>query len=290
MKIEPIVLISRGHRGQANGGQGGGDRRTGILVGFGPWKSRAAEVVVMDSPIRVESIPIGTVDREWHQLEGYPAHRAAAIYMKSKSLDPSSKAAKILKELLMFYIIEKQNGVVEEAFSKKKEAEQTFSKLDEAQRGASLIVSTAEELKALSIGALVQVYNNLSGDEGPQVKGFKTKDIAVTAVFEALEAEYNPKVKAQKEREAKAAERKAGRAESGKPTNGGSSGDYAPREGSKVARLLARLQEGDATVEDLENASGYDAQNVRTSIGILRSKKGLPIVYDREAKQYSLTA
>lgn len=286
MKIEPIVLVSRGHTGQGNGGAGGGDRRTGILVGFGPWKTRAAEVVVMDSPIRVESIPVGTVDREWQALEGYPAHRAAATYMKSKALDPSSKAAKILKELLMFYIIEKQNGVVEEAFGKKKEAEQTFSKLDEAQRGASIIASTAEELKALSMGALVSIYNNLVGDEGTPVKGFKTKDVGVAAVFEALEAEYNPKVKAQKEREAKAAERKAGKSE-GKPANG-ASGDYAPREGSKVARLLARLQEGSASIEDLVEASDYDAQNVRTSIGILRSKKGLSIEYDREAKQYSL--
>ena len=72
---------------------------------------------------------------------------------------------------------------------------------------------------------------------------------------------------------------------------GGNGEAKAPREGSKVGRLLAFLTENPgSTLEQLVEASGYDAQNARTAIGILRSKKAIPIAYDRTAKTYSLPA
>ena len=74
------------------------------------------------------------------------------------------------------------------------------------------------------------------------------------------------------------------------PAKAAASGDKkVPREGSKMGNLLSTLQSGKQfSLAALADASGYDEQNTRTAIGILRSKNGFNIVYDKAAKLYNL--
>ena len=86
------------------------------------------------------------------------------------------------------------------------------------------------------------------------------------------------------EKKAKAAPAKA----AGKAVAGANSSNR-PREGSKMSNLLIALEKGKATsLEALSDASGYDVPNTRTAIGILRSKNGFKIEYDKAAKLYTL--
>ena len=56
---------------------------------------------------------------------------------------------------------------------------------------------------------------------------------------------------------------------------------------SKYDLLRAALSAGNQTLQNLIDASGFDAKNVRVSISILRARFGMEIVYDRDHKTYS---
>lgn len=196
----------------------------------------------------------------------------------------------------MQYIIDKTGGTVHVGNAKEVKAE--FSKLPEDQRlqGGAFIIKSAEDLKALSLAALATLYNSVVEDDD-QVKKFgKKDDKTVQKVWDAAELNYDPKVQAQAEKAAAAAEKAAARevvkdkpAAKGAKKDAGAPSTGAPREGSKMGNLVTHLQlGGESTLEELSEASGYDLNNTRTAIGILRSKKGMAIAYNRETKLYQL--
>lgn len=176
----------------------------------------------------------------------------------------------------MHYIIDKEAAdIVGEAHTSKKSVNEAFGKMPLEEREKCSIVSGAADLVELSSAKLVELHNNSVEEESQEVKSFKKKAEAAEKTFAAMEAMHNPKAK-------KGADAGAG---SGEPRAA-----RGPREGSKIGKLVARLQEGKCTIEELSEASGYDLQNTRTAIGILRSKKQMAIEYDRETKFYKLAA
>lgn len=72
--------------------------------------------------------------------------------------------------------------------------------------------------------------------------------------------------------------------------NGAGAGEPNPE--SKIGKLLKRLKKGAATMEQLIEASGYDAANTRTAIGLMRGGhvKGGPykVELDRASGKYTL--
>lgn len=72
--------------------------------------------------------------------------------------------------------------------------------------------------------------------------------------------------------------------------NGAGPGEPNPE--SKIGKLLKRLKKGAATLDQLVEASGYDAPNTRTAIGLMRGGhvKGGPyaVTLDRASGKYSL--
>lgn len=256
-------------------------------------------IICMDaSGLAVSEISPGTLEREWKVLD-YPPHLAAARYLSSTkniSIDPG--ALFYLRRIIMQYIFDKTGGTVH--VGNAKEVKVAFGALPEEQRlGDAVIVKSAEDLKVLSLSALANLYNSVVEDDEAVKKFGKKDDKTVQKVWDAVELNYDPKVQAQAEKAAaaaaKAEAKEAAAAEKGaakgtkKDAAAASTG--APREGSKMGNLVAHLQKGgESTLEELSEASGYDLNNTRTAIGILRSKKGMSIDYNRETKVYSLAA
>jgi hypothetical protein len=255
-------------------------------------------IICMDaSGLAVSEISPGTLEREWQVIPDYPPHLAAARYLSSTkniSIDPG--ALFYLRRIIMQYIFDKTSGTVH--VGNAKEIKVAFGALPEDQRlGGVIIVKSAEELKTLSLSALAALYNSVVEEDQAVQKFSKKDDRTVQRVWDAVELNYDPKVQAQAEKAAAAAAKaeamastaaekgaaKGAKKEAGAPSTG------APREGTKMGNLVAKLQEGgECTLEELSEASGYDLNNTRTAIGILRSKKGMPINYDRATKLYSL--
>ena len=77
-----------------------------------------------------------------------------------------------------------------------------------------------------------------------------------------------------------------------KTKRNGASTEGEPNPESKVGKLLKRLRKGPATLDQLVEASGYDAPNARTAIGLLRAGRVKGGVYavelDKSTGKYSL--
>lgn len=247
----------------------GGQSNTAIEVGRG--HKYVHLIPLAESGLRVENVSFEEASRAWKEMPDYPVHRAAYIYVRSADrFGGTNSSIQHLKEILMEFVLSKAGGVL--ANGNKKEVKAFFSKLEENVRlnGGAFIIKEAEDLKALSLSALAAAYNSLA--ESP-VKKFSDKEKAVGKTFEALQAKFEPK-KAPKAGKAPAAD-------NGEVT--------APRENSKMGRLVAKLNEGGKyDLATLAKASGYDEQNTRTAVGILRSRKSMAITYDRETKLYHL--
>ena len=258
---------------------------------------KSSQVIKMDSSgLTVTEVSHDVLARDWKVVSDYPAHLAAARYLgsgKHISIDPG--ALFYLRRIIMQYIFDKTGGTVH--VGNAKEVKVAFGALPEDQRlGGAIIVKSAEELKTLSLSALATLYNSVVEDDVQVTKFSKKDDKTVQKVWDAVELNYDPKVQAQAEKAAAAAakaEAKAAKGADKSPAKGakeaGGDASKAPREGSKMGNLVAHLQKGgESTLEELSEASGYDLNNSRTAIGILRSKKGMNIVYNRETKLYQL--
>lgn len=177
------------------------------------------------------------------------------------------------QETKMYIIISKSNGGLGGVYSTKKAAEEDFAKLAETTKADSFIAGEAKELSELTIPALTALYNEVAQKT---IKRFDDKsEKTLRRVWDAYAAKHEPKK----------AEPKAKRA------NGAKKGDGRPRGGSKMAKLLERLEKGEASAAQLMQASGFDENNLRTAIGILRSGRGgrsYDVKRDDESGKYSL--
>ena len=197
----------------------------------------------------------------------------------------------------MFYLISGAAALVG-AYASKGNANTELAKTPVETRGDLAVVGEAGDLASFSVKTLTEVFNSCQADETTHIKklGGKTdKDLA--KVFNAMEMKHNPSVKEKAEKEAAKAKAKADKeaARAEKAAAKGATGEKKestgiPRETSKAGKLYLHLQANPkgSTIEALAEASGYDEQNARTCIGILRSKKGLLVNYDRTSKLYTL--
>jgi hypothetical protein len=254
-------------------------------------KTHALLIPMSEEGLQIQKIGLEDLDRTWRGTFYEPAKAAIHYMVAVRYIGGTPTALFYLKEILMQYIIDKKGAVL--ASGNKKEVTQAFGQLDEDTRlnNATIVVS-AEDLKHLTIATLVEMYNAMSEPED-QVTEFGNKGQAAEQVWDALEKQYDPKVRARLEKEAekaaKSAEKEAAKAAKSANKASGDPGTQTTRGNSKMGRMIAALQEGEAmSLEALSEASGYDLQNTRTAVGILRSKKGLDIAYDRTAKLYSL--
>ena len=260
--------------------------------------TKFASLIKMDQQLTITEVLLDKVDQEWSEMVGYPVHRAAAFYLRSSRYNVATpRVISTLKEILMHYLIDRAGKVL--SAGKPREVMQAFGELPEDQRldekKKAQIVTSAEDLKILSVAQLLELYNGLVEPENA-AKKFSNKDEAAERTFNALELQHDPKVRAAAEKEAKAAAKEAEKAAKAaakaepKATNGEAK-PATPRENSKMGRMVSHLTKGgEYSLEELSEASGYDLSNTRTAIGILRSKKNMPIFYNRESKTYSLTA
>lgn len=248
--------------------------------------TKFALLIPMDSSgLSVDRVRLEKVNGEWSEMD-YPVHRAADKYLRAtKHLGGSARAISLLKEILMHYIIDKSGKVVQAG--NKKEMQVAFSHLPEDQRlGGTFVASTREDLMVLSLVALSELYNSMVEPEDA-VKKFGNKEGATERAWDALEFQHDPKLRA---RQAKSAAKEEKVAKANKTTNAPGT-TAVPRVGSKMGALVEVLQKGKPlSLSDLASACGYDDANTRTAIGILRAKKGLNIVYNREDKEYQLAA
>jgi hypothetical protein len=271
--------------------------RTAIEISRG---TKYAYLIPMSqSGLTVVNEGLERTDREWIHVEDYPVHRAASKYLEYTTyLGATQAAVNALKGILMHYIIEKSGKIL--SAGNKKDTSVEFSKLDEKTRlDTARLVSDAEGLKELSLTALTELYNGLVEPEDT-IKKFGDKEKAVARTWAALEFQHDPKVRAKAEKAEKDAAKAAEKAEKDaakapaepkakREPRGEGEARGEPRPDSKMGKLLAVLREGgNYILESLSEASGYDAQNTRTAIGILRSKNKIDIAYDRESKTYSL--
>jgi hypothetical protein len=180
----------------------------------------------------------------------------------------------------MHYIIDKSGSVV--SAGNKKDMQTEFGKLpEEARLKTHKIVSDPEGLRDLSLVALSALYNSMVEPEDA-VKKFGDKEKAAERAWDALESQHDPKVRARAQKAAQKTEKVA------KTKKSAPEGAKVPRESSKMGQLYLALQDGSKTLKELSAASGYDEQNTRTAVGILRSKNGIGIEYDRNSKTYAL--
>lgn len=248
-----------------------------------------ATLIPMDAGgLKMQDFGFGVIERDWVEMPLYPIHRAAMRYLEaSRFIDTSSAVIKLLKEIIVQYLMNKAEIVLA---GSKKDVEKAFKELGETEQKAHRIVTTGEDLQYLGVSDLVELYNSVSADEDHVTK-FPSKAIGAGKAFAAMELAHDPKVKAAAEREASKAAKAKEREEKAatRAANGGNGGSQETRPDSKMGRLVTKFEEGKAyTLEELSDACGYDVQNTRTAIGILRSKKGKVINYDRDAKTYSL--
>lgn len=176
-----------------------------------------------------------------------PKNKVATTWLDKILGDkPKSGGAMVPQQLTqegntMFYIINKSGELLGVA-AKKKEAETDFSHMEESDRLSSTIVSNVDELNAALSGASLMVLANTEGilPEGkePYVK-FKNKAESSQVVWDLLELAHNPKVKAEAEKQAKAAAKAAQAAEkaaakapklNGKAAPNGNGAEHPPKE------------------------------------------------------------
>jgi hypothetical protein len=164
-----------------------------------------------------------------------------------------------LRKLIMQYIISDEGKVLAVTHMKGEFAEVPGLK----------IYDNAKELESLGLSALLQVYNS-AVPVGERVKDFNEglSDAAAQAM-RALEKKFNDKIWATKELRVKLTEKGAVIQ-------------------TKTSRVIEVLINGPATIKQISDASGYDILNARTCIGILRSRKGLEIAYDKTTQLYTL--
>lgn len=124
----------------------------------------------------------------------------------------------------------------------------------------------------------IQTMETTTSSAAPKSKKAKGKKPAAKKA-----TSKKPAAKKSKGKGAKSTEKKAS------PANG-----ETPREGSKMGKLFVRLSaKGGATLPELVKASGYDEQNVRTAIGVIRAGRvkggAREVVLDRETGKYAIT-
>lgn len=194
----------------------------------------------------------------------------------------------------MFYIVDKAGKVI--TAGTKKEVTAKFGALSEKERlETTVLVREVSDLGSLTLTAMTDLFNSLVAEED-QVKKLLDKTTGAERTYAAMEYSYDPRIKAREDKETAKAERAAAKEAKAAPapeakgkSKAAPANGNAPREGSKMGNLVVALSKGKPlSLDQLSAASGYDEQNTRTAIGILRSKKGMDIAYDREAKVYSL--
>lgn len=226
----------------------------------------------MAQPIELKRVGLAQLEEEWIPRPDYPPHRAAAKYLESESIQGAEdEVFNYLKEIIMHYVLSRAGSFLS-AHKTKQEANTVFGKMPFDDRKDRIVASKPEDLVNMPLSAMAGLYNECVGPND-KVKKFGDKSAAMPRVFQALEERHGGK-KPKPEKAPKSEKTKSEKAPKSEKA------ERTPRAESKQAKLIARLQKGPSTLEQLAEASGFDEANVRTCVGILRSKKKMGIELD----------